>query len=215
VGQILQSAASGLQLDAVRRYCVPVPDSIETWFQREILVHEGALVRFLARKLRNPADVQDIRHDIYIRILEAAERELPTSPKAFLFSVARHILIDRARRDRIVAIDLLEDLDVLNVLIEEETPERRETGRQQLQKLSELIQRLPDRCRDVVWMRRVEDVPQKVIARRLGIAEATVEKHLVRGIRMLADALYGSERRAGERITQSPSASATEPRRGE
>jgi RNA polymerase sigma-70 factor (ECF subfamily) len=193
---------------------VPVPDSIETWFQREILVHEAALVRFLARKLPNPADVQDIRHDIYVRILEAAERELPASPKAFLFSVARHILIDRARRDRIVAIDLLEDLDVLNVLVEEQTPERRETGRQQLQRLSHLIQRLPDRCRDVVWMRRVEEVPQKVIARRLGIAEATVEKHLVRGIRMLADALYGSERNDGERMPRNPTA-ATEPRRGD
>jgi RNA polymerase sigma-70 factor (ECF subfamily) len=206
--------AAALQLDPVRRYCVPVPDSIETWFQREILAHEAALVRFLARKLRNPSDVQDIRHDIYVRILEAAERELPTSPKAFLFSVARHILIDRARRDRIVAIDLLEDLDVLNVLIEEGTPERRETGRQQLQRLSNLIQRLPDRCREVVWMRRVEDLPQKVIARRLGIAEATVEKHLVRGIRMLADALYEAERSHSEPVARNPSAS-TEPRRGD
>jgi RNA polymerase sigma factor (sigma-70 family) len=171
----------------------PVADSPETWFQREILVYEGALVRFLSRKLSNPADVHDIRHDIYVRLLEAAERELPANPKAFLFSVARNILIDRARRNRIVAIDLLENMDTLNVLIEEATPERRETGRQQLQKLSLLIQRLPTRCREVVWMRRVEDLPQKVIARRLGIAEATVEKHLVRGIRMLTDALYGAE----------------------
>ena len=79
-------------------------DSLETWFQREILVHEAALVRFLSRKLANPADVQDLRHDIYIRILEAAEREPPANPKAFLFSVARHILIDRIRRDRIVVV---------------------------------------------------------------------------------------------------------------
>jgi RNA polymerase sigma-70 factor (ECF subfamily) len=162
-----------------------VPHSLESWFQREILAHEAALVRFLSRKLRNAADVQDVRHDIYVRILEAAERELPANPKAFLFSVARHLLIDRARRERIVAIDLLEDLDSLNVLIEEKTPERREAGRQQLQKLSLLIQRLPVRCREVVWMRRVEDVPQKVIAQRLGITEGTVEKHLVRGIRMM------------------------------
>jgi RNA polymerase sigma-70 factor (ECF subfamily) len=163
--------------------------------------------------LSNPADVQDIRHDIYIRILEAAERELPAQPKAFLFSVARNLLVDRARRNRIVAIDLLEDLDSLNVLIEEETPERREVGRQQLQKLSLLIQRLPDRCRDVVWMRRVEDLPQKVIARRLGIAEATVEKHLVRGIRMLADALYGREQ--GREAIARHQTPASEQRRGE
>ena len=169
-------------------------DTLEEWFRREILRHEPALVRFLSRKWTNAADVQDIRHDIYVRILEAAERERPRLPKAFLFGVARHILIDRARRNRIVAIDLLEDLDALNVLIDEATPERRETGREQLQRLSALIQQLPPRCRDVVWMRRVEDLPQKVIAQRLGIAEATVEKHLVRGIRSLADSLYGTER---------------------
>ena len=186
---------------------------MKTWFQREILVHEPALMRFLCRKLASPSDAQDLRHDIYIRILEAAEREPPANPKAFLFSVARHLLIDRARRDRIVAIDLLEDLDSLNVLIEEETPERRETGRQQLQKLSLLIQRLPARCRDVVWMRRVEDIPQKVIARRLGIAEATVEKHLVRGIRMLADALQETD--AGKERTAPHQNTATEPRHGD
>ena len=190
-----------------------MPDTPEAWFQREILAHEAALVRFLSHKLPNPADVQDLRHDIYVRILESAERELPAQPKAFLFSVARNLLIDRARRNRIVVIDLLEDLDVLNVLIDEATPERRESGRQQLQKLSGLIQSLPARCREVVWMRRVEDLPQKVIARRLGIAEATVEKHLVRGIRMLADALYGAER-TDERAALGQ-VTATEPRHGD
>jgi RNA polymerase sigma-70 factor (ECF subfamily) len=183
---------------------VAVDDSVEDWFRREILPHEAALVRFLSRKWTRPADVQDIRHDIYVRILEAAERERPALPKAFLFSVARHILIDRARRDRIVAIDLLEDLDVLNVLIDESTPERRESARQQLQRLSTLMDRLPDRCRQVVWMRRIDDLSQKAIAERLGIAEATVEKHLVRGIRLLAEAFYGGRRRKERSADEHP-----------
>ena len=37
--------------------------------------------------------------------LEAAEREVPRHPRAFLFSIARNILIDRLRRDGVVAID--------------------------------------------------------------------------------------------------------------
>jgi len=167
--------------------------TLEDWFRREILPHEAVLMRFLARKWTQSSEVQDIRHDIYVRILEAAENERPAQPKAYLFSVARHILIDRARRNRIVAIDLLEDLDVLNVLIDEATPERRASGRQQLQRLTTLINRLPPRPREIVWMRRVEDLSQKDIAARLGIAEATVEKHLVRGIRQLAEALYGTQ----------------------
>lgn len=169
-------------------------DTVEDWFRREILPHEAALVRFLSRRRASPMEVQDIRHDIYVRVLEAAERQRPLTPKAFLFSVARHLLIDRARRERIVSIDLRADLDGLNLLIDDLSPERRATGREQLQRLTELFERLPARCREVVWMRRVEDLPQKEIARRLGIAEATVEKHLVRGIRLLADALYGTER---------------------
>jgi RNA polymerase sigma-70 factor (ECF subfamily) len=167
-------------------------DSLEDWFRREILVHEAALIRFLARKWSQSSEVQDIRHDIYVRILESAENDRPTQPRAYLFTVARHILIDRARRNRIVAIDLLEDLDVLNVLIDEATPERRTSGRQQLQRLTQLINRLPPKAREVVWMRRVEDLPQKEIAARLGITEHTVEKHLMRGIRQLAEALFGT-----------------------
>lgn len=180
------------------RYGGPVDETLEDWFRREILVHEAALVKFLSRKWNNPADVQDIRHDIYIRVLEAAERVRPSSPRSFLFGVARHLLIDRARRDRIVAIDLLEDMDSLNVLIDEMSPERGATGRQQVQRLSKLFDRLPTRCRQVVWMRRIEDVSQKEIAHRLGIAEATVEKHLVRGIATLADALFGAARSTDE-----------------
>jgi RNA polymerase sigma factor (sigma-70 family) len=169
-----------------------VDETLEEWFRSEILPHEAALVRFLARKWTDPQDVQDIRHDIYARVLEAAEQKRPASPRGFLFGVARHLLIDRARRDRIVAIDLLEDMDALNVLIDEVSPERTATGREQVQRLSKLFDRLPGRCREVVWMRRIEDLPQKEIASRLGIAEATVEKHLVRGVSLLADALYGA-----------------------
>lgn len=166
-------------------------DTLEEWFRREILPHEAALMRFLGGKWTRPEDIQDLRHDVYVRILEAAAHKRPTSPKGFLLSVTRHLLVDRARRDRIVSIDLLEDVDALNVLIDEVSPERATTGWQQVQRLSALFDRLPSRCREVVWMRRIEDVPQKEIASRLGIAEATVEKHLVRGIALLADALYG------------------------
>jgi RNA polymerase sigma factor (sigma-70 family) len=166
-------------------------DTLEEWFRREILPHEAALMRFLGRQWTRAEDAHDLRHDIYVRILEAAAAKRPTSPRGFLLSVARHLLVDRARRARVVSIDLLEDVDALNVLIDEVSPERATTGRQQVQRLSALFDQLPGRCREVVWMRRVEDLPQKEIASRLGIAEATVEKHLVRGISLLAAAMYG------------------------
>src|SRR5689334_10562647 len=94
------------------------------WFSRNILIHEAALLRFLKRTWRNPADVPDLCHDVYVRVLEASERQRPSSPRAFLFRAARNLVIDRARRARIVPIDLLQDMESLSVLTDEVTPER-------------------------------------------------------------------------------------------
>ena len=45
----------------------------------------------------------------------------------------------------------------------------------------------------MVWLRRVEDLSQKEVAVRLGISEKTVEKHIAKGMRLLADHLHGGD----------------------
>ncbi|MBL8267766.1 RNA polymerase sigma factor [Steroidobacter sp.] len=169
---------------------------LNDWFTREILPHEEALLRYLARICPNPADIQDIRHDAYVRILQAADRYQPIAPKALLFQTARRLVIDRARRRRIVPIDLKGDLDELNLLVDGVTPERRLSIRQQLIAVTAAFNGLPERCREALWLRKIEGCSQKEIAARLGVSEATVEKHLMRGVRLLADFL--SERRLTE-----------------
>lgn len=175
-----------------------MPDTVDDWFVREVLPHEPALLRYLARVWPNPADIQDIRHDAYVRILEGAARLRPIAPKSLLFTTARNLMIDRARRNRIVPIDLLGDLDSLNVLVDEVTPERRASIRQQLVNVTLAVNRLPEKCREVLWLRRVEDLSQKEIAARLGITEGTVEKQMARGARLLADLLSEADTREGQ-----------------
>jgi RNA polymerase sigma factor (sigma-70 family) len=166
-------------------------EGLAEWFTREILPHEAALTRFLRRAWPNPADVHELRQEAYVRVLESAGKSRPLSPKSFLFTITRHLLADRARRNRIVSIDLLGDLDSLNVLIDEISPERRTSARQQLAHLSDAFNLLSDKCREIVWMRKVENVSQKEIARRLSVTEAAVEKHVSRGMRAITDALFG------------------------
>lgn len=168
--------------------------ALDDWFAREILVHEQALVRYLLRAWSRPEEVHDLRQDTYVRVYEAAARALPTAPKAFLFTTARHLMTDRIRRARVVSIETVGDLDALNVLIDENTPERRLDARQVLRRLAEAFDRLPDRCRQVVWLRRVEELSQKEVAARLGISEKTVEKQVAKGARLIADYFHGSGR---------------------
>lgn|ERR1700683_2661662 len=170
---------------------------LDGWFTREILPHEAALVRYLTRRWPNRDDVYDLRQEAYVRVYEAAGKSRPTSPKSFLFTTARNLMADRVRRERVVSIEAWADLDALNVLVDELTPERHESALQQLRRLAEAFKDLPPKCREVVWMRRVDGVSQKEVASRLKVTEGTVEKHVARGVRILADFLYGATSKVG------------------
>ena len=166
-------------------------EHVDTWFTREILVHEEALLRYLRRCWAHADDIHDLRQEAYVRVYEAARRERPHQPKSFLFTTARHLVADRLRRGRIVSIEVVGDFESLNVPVDEATPERRHDARQSLRRLAEAFDRLPDRCREVVWLRKVEELPQKEVARRLGIAEKTVEKQVAKGARLIAAHVFG------------------------
>ena len=162
--------------------------SLDNWFIREILVHEDTLVRYLLRRWPNRPDVNDLRQDAYVRVYEAAAKSRPAVPKAFLFSTAAHLLADRMRRRRVVAIDAVGDMEALDVLVEEVSPERRLSAHEALRRLAQAIDLLPPKCREVVWMRRVEEISQREVAQKLGISEKSVEKHVMKGMKLLAAA---------------------------
>ncbi len=170
-----------------------MPSEIDEWFVREVLVHERALAGYLRRCWPHGDEWHDLQQEVYARVYEAASRNRPAAPEAFVFTTARHLLTDRARRSRVVSIETVGDFTSPNVNpVDELSPERWMDSRQMLRRLSEALDHLPDRCRAVVWLRRVEELPQKEVARRLGISDRTVEKHLARGMRLVAACLYGS-----------------------
>lgn len=173
-------------------------DSLNDWFVREILVHEAVFVRYLSRTWPNRDEIHDLRQETYIRVYEAARKARPHAPKSFLFTTARHLMADRVRRSRIVSMETIGDLDVLNVPVEEASPEQKLNARQELMQLARAFSALPAKCREVVWLRRVDELSQKEVASRLNISEKTVESHIVKGTRLLADILFGRKLRTGQ-----------------
>ncbi len=166
---------------------------LDAWFKREILVHEAALVRYLLRLWPKRDEVHDLRQETYIRIYEAAGKARPTSAKTFLFTTARNLMADRVRRSRIISIEGVPDFDVLNVLIDDVSPEQRVHAQQELRLLARAFARLPPRCREVIWLRRVDQLSQKEVAERLGLTESSIEKHVTKGTALLANAVFGRD----------------------
>ena len=56
-------------------------------------------MQFLRHNWRNKADIADLRQEVYVRVYEAARKQIPDPAKPFVFTTARNLLIDRVRRE--------------------------------------------------------------------------------------------------------------------
>ena len=168
-------------------------EPLEAWFKREILVHEGILLRYLMRVWPRKHEVPDLRQETYARVFEAARTMRPVSPRGFLFTTAHHLMADRVRHERVVSIEAVGDIEALNVLTDEISAEQHVSARQELKRLAAAMDRLPPRCREVIWLRRVEGLSQKETAERLGVSVKAIEQHVSKGGRLLAEYMLGEE----------------------
>jgi len=163
---------------------------LRNWFAREVLPHEATLVQFLRRNWRDKSEIEDLLQEVYVRVYEAARKELPQSAKPFVFTIARNLLINRFRQQQVVAIEAVADLDTLEVSADDPAPDRAAIAREEFRRLQAAIDRLPPRCREAITLGRIEGLTGREIAHRMGISEAAVSKHLARGMSILSDLLH-------------------------
>ena len=99
------------------------------------------------------------------------------------------LLTEQMRRSRIVQIQTVTEIDQLPIYSDEPSPERITAARRELAKVQELIESLPVRCRRIFELRKIHGVPQREIARMLGVTESTVENDGVKGMRLILGAI--------------------------
>lgn len=162
-----------------------------SWFLREVLPLEAMLMQYLRHNWRDQSDIEDLVQEVYVRVFEAARKEIPQKTKPFVFTTARNLLISRVRDRRVVPMEAALDLDALGIAIDTPSPDQGLLARDELRHLREAIETLPPRYRDVVVMRRIEDLSRAEVAQRLGITEATVSAYLTEAMYALADIFYG------------------------
>lgn len=86
---------------------------------------------------------------------------------------------------RVSSIDLAIHGELSQIPHDDPSPERVAISRSEWQRVLDAISLLPDRCRAVILMRRVDGLPQRQVARTLGLAEHTVENDVVKGVRAI------------------------------
>ena len=124
-----------------------------------------------------------------MRVCASAFKEIPSPTRPLVFTVARNLLIDRARREHVIPIEAIENLDMLNIAIDTPSADRVVMAREELRTLRDALERLPDRIRVAVTMHKIEGMTVCEIAERIGVTERTTERYLSEGLRILAEAV--------------------------
>ncbi len=147
----------------------------DCWFTKEVLPHGPALHAWLRVRFPTLGDADDLVQESYIRLLKARETGSIASPRAFLFATARNLALNQLRHLRLLQPEVLTETTVSTVLDDGAGIPESIARAEDLQLLIAAIQSLPERCRQVLTLRKIYGLSQKEVAARLGIAEHTVE----------------------------------------
>jgi RNA polymerase sigma-70 factor (ECF subfamily) len=124
--------------------------------------------------------VQDLFVDLFLKreklnITSSLEGYLKTALKYKIFNTFRSQYIHNRYVDRI-----LNEKGVIGL-----SPEHEMQNKELSQKLDRATQKMPDKCREVFLLSRMEQFSNKSIAEKLNISVSTVEKHISKAIKIL------------------------------
>lgn len=148
---------------------------------RSLEAYRPALERFFARRIQDPAEVEDLVQEALTRLVACGRSGAhPDNPQAWLFRVAHNLVADHFRKPRHAGIEISES--IVGFPVERATQED-DRQRADLQDLMEMaLSELSENCRSVFILRRFEDCDTAEIARRLRISRRMVQKYLVQAV---------------------------------
>jgi RNA polymerase sigma factor (sigma-70 family) len=160
------------------------------WVATHVLPHEGEVCAWLRRHVHSltPSDVDDLIQDAYARLWNVEFTRI-TNARSYLFAVIRNLLLEHARRARIIPMERLGEIEMLRIPSEEPGPDRRVGARQELERLERTVAGLPEQCRRAFQLQKFQCLSQREIALKMNITEGTVEKYLATALARVLDAL--------------------------
>lgn len=146
------------------------------------------LLSYFLRRVRDRAQAEDLVQDALLRVIRAADSEVIEHPESYVFKVAANLLKDSRRHAgrhptvarAVAAEDKAGEVD--ETLIDERSPERVLDGETSLAQVLQALSELSELTRNVFILFRLENMKQKDIAALYGIAQSTVEKHVMRAV---------------------------------
>jgi len=160
---------------------------IVAWVRFHVIPYEAEVRRWIGAVYYEKSEIDDIIQDIYFKLLKLETVAHITDPRAYLYQAARNAIAGRLRRKRIVSIRTVQNLDELGLYDGAPSPERVAAARAELKWVLCLIANLPERCGQVMKLRKIYGLSQAETASRLAVSENIIEKETIKGVKLISE----------------------------
>lgn len=157
----------------------------EDGFDRFLREQRAPLVAWLSRRIGED-DAQDVAQETLVRLMRYRAQP-PEQLRPLMYRIAINVIHDRGRRDstRQVFAHVSLDQDFVGLPSLEPSHDQRIEHEQELALVRSAILQLPERCRQVYLLNRVEGLSYSQIAQHCGISVKAVEKHIGKALSLL------------------------------
>lgn len=167
-------------------------------FDLLVIKYQRRLARLLSRFVRDPAEVEDIAQETFIK----AYRALPSfrGDSAFYtwlyrigVNTAKNFLVSQGRKQPITVTGFdtedSENFEGANQLRDEDTPESELMGKQVAQTVNQALEALPEELRTAITLREIEGLSYEEIADIMNCPIGTVRSRIFRAREAVANKL--------------------------
>lgn len=163
--------------------CPPRSADATGWFANEVYIHDSQLKSYLRGSFPSVREVDDVVQESYLRVCRARMLQPIDSAKSFLFTVARNVALKMLRKKS--NAPFVASAAGAELVIDEETPSGADAAcvQERIGLLADAVMTLPACCREIVILHKLQGLPQKEVAARLGLSERTVERQVRIGVK--------------------------------
>lgn len=162
---------------------------IDIWFADQVFLFNQQHRRYAISLVRQQDEAEELVQEAYARLFALDDWASIVNPHAFTMRIIRNLAIERFRRADVVRLDQSAMLHTLEIADHDPTPDVVAMDRSELNHVVQLMQDMPPRMREALYLRRIEGLPPAQVAEKMNISVSTVETHLVKALRLLVQRL--------------------------
>jgi RNA polymerase sigma-70 factor (ECF subfamily) len=154
-------------------------------FERAFDLYYSGLRNFLYYKTSQAELAEDVAQDAFVKLWETREKIDKSSLKAYLFTIANNLMINKLKREQL----RFKFLNSTKERSDNVTPQYLVEMQEFDEKLQATLAKIPDGAREVFLMNRIDGLKYREIAEMLGLSMKAVEKRMSRALAILREEL--------------------------